>query len=85
MAQTLTTPVVSVATPSLLAPFSSMQTTYNTGESAKTRCGASFVESGGDRGDGGGGVRRRRHEYSLYWLCESFWNDSTSKVSINMD
>ncbi|CAG04563.1 unnamed protein product, partial [Tetraodon nigroviridis] len=28
--QTLTTPVVSVATPSLLAPFSSMQTAYNT-------------------------------------------------------
>nr|XP_020473030.1 myocyte-specific enhancer factor 2D homolog isoform X2 [Monopterus albus] len=30
VAQTLTTPVVSVATPSLLAPFSSMQTAYNT-------------------------------------------------------
>lgn len=30
--QTLTTPVVSVATPSLLAPFSSMQTAYNTGK-----------------------------------------------------
>lgn len=83
MAQTLTTPVVSVATPSLLAPFSSMQTTYNTGESAKTRRGASFVESSGDWGVGGGVWRR--HEYSLYWLCESFWNDSTSKVSINMD
>lgn len=35
MAQSLTTPVVSVATPSLLAPFSSMQTAYNTGETAK--------------------------------------------------
>lgn len=35
MAQTLTTPVVSVATPSLLAqglPFSAMPTAYNTGE-----------------------------------------------------
>lgn len=34
-AQTLTTPVVSVATPSLLAqglPFSAMPTAYNTGE-----------------------------------------------------
>uniref|UniRef100_A0A672FQD0 MADS-box domain-containing protein n=1 Tax=Salarias fasciatus TaxID=181472 RepID=A0A672FQD0_SALFA len=30
VAQTLTTPVVSVATPSLLAPFSGMQTAYNT-------------------------------------------------------
>ncbi|XP_028325721.1 myocyte-specific enhancer factor 2D isoform X2 [Gouania willdenowi] len=30
VAQTLTTPVVSVATPSLLAPFSSMQSAYNT-------------------------------------------------------
>ncbi|XP_068179088.1 myocyte-specific enhancer factor 2D isoform X2 [Antennarius striatus] len=30
VAQPLTTPVVSVATPSLLAPFSSMQTAYNT-------------------------------------------------------
>ncbi|KAM8736003.1 myocyte-specific enhancer factor 2D isoform 8-T9 [Acanthopagrus schlegelii] len=30
VAQSLTTPVVSVATPSLLAPFSSMQTAYNT-------------------------------------------------------
>uniref|UniRef100_H3BZ47 Myocyte enhancer factor 2d n=1 Tax=Tetraodon nigroviridis TaxID=99883 RepID=H3BZ47_TETNG len=30
--QTLTTPVVSVATPSLLAPFSSMQTAYNTAD-----------------------------------------------------
>ena len=30
--QSLTTPVVSVATPSLLAPFSGMQTAYNTGE-----------------------------------------------------
>lgn len=34
--QTLTTPVVSVATPSLLAPFSSMQTAYNTGKMAVT-------------------------------------------------
>lgn len=35
VAQTLTTPVVSVATPSLLAqglPFSAMPTAYNTGE-----------------------------------------------------
>lgn len=32
VAQPLTTPVVSVATPSLLAPFSGMQTAYNTGE-----------------------------------------------------
>lgn len=30
--QPLTTPVVSVATPSLLAPFSAMQTAYNTGK-----------------------------------------------------
>ncbi|XP_034468319.1 myocyte-specific enhancer factor 2D isoform X11 [Hippoglossus hippoglossus] len=30
LAQSLTTPVVSVATPSLLAPFSGMQTAYNT-------------------------------------------------------
>ncbi|XP_071370567.1 myocyte-specific enhancer factor 2D homolog, partial [Centroberyx affinis] len=30
VAQSLTTPVVSVATPSLLAPFSGMQTAYNT-------------------------------------------------------
>lgn len=30
--QPLTTPVVSVATPSLLAPFPGMQTAYNTGK-----------------------------------------------------
>lgn len=35
VAQPLTTPVVSVATPSLLAPFSGMQTAYNTGKTAK--------------------------------------------------
>ena len=32
MTQPLTTPVVSVATPSLLTPFSAMPTAYNTGE-----------------------------------------------------
>lgn len=35
VAQSLTTPVVSVATPSLLAPFPGMQTAYNTGETWK--------------------------------------------------
>jgi hypothetical protein len=34
----LSTPVISVATPSLLAPFSAMQTAYNTGEEKGTRC-----------------------------------------------
>lgn len=33
--QSLTTPVVSVATPSLLAPFSGMQTAYNTGKTPR--------------------------------------------------
>ena len=42
LAQTLTTPVVSVATPSLLAqgmPFSAMPTAYNTGELEQTKGG----------------------------------------------
>lgn len=97
MAQSLTTPVVSVATPSLLAPFSGMQTAYNTGKNLQRLAARRDVLS--DLKNSGlchenvtsEDVKSSQHdatnlhEYSLCSSCESFWNDSTSKVSINMD
>lgn len=76
--QSLTTPVVSVATPSLLAPFSGMQTAYNTGKTPRVpRCLKRRVE----------GLEKlsELHEYSLCSLCEMIPLQRSALIWISCD
>lgn len=70
VAQSLTTPVVSVATPSLLAqglPFSAMPTAYNTGEPARSARAWGWPEFCNETESG-----------VLWWLSDAVSSQSTS-------